>query len=235
VLHLEFIRSSEEAEAARENATRRASSYLIATVTKPMKRRELLNASLRAATILVVPAALAVLENQAAAQVRNPAVGESVHFALTAANGTGVTEQSYRGKWLMVYFGYTFCPDICPTTMLDIASALEALGPRAGAVQGIFVTVDPDRDTPEVLGKYLKSFDRRLVGLTGTRAQISAAAKSFRVFYERQDRDDGTYSYDHSAFIYLVDAEGRFIKAVAGDSGGKQIADTLSVLMQAGR
>jgi protein SCO1 len=200
-----------------------------------MKRRELVNWSLRANVILVVLAAVAVLENQAAAQVQIPAAGENVHFALTAADGRVVTEQSYRRKWLMVYFGYTFCPDICPTTMLEIAGALDALGPRADAVQGVFVTVDPDRDTPEVLGDYLKSFDPRLIGLTGTRAQISAAAKSFRVFYERQDRDDGTYSYDHSAFIYLVDAEGRFIKAVAADNGGKQIADTLSVLMQAGR
>jgi protein SCO1 len=200
-----------------------------------MKRRELVNWSLPATVILVVLVAAAVLENQAAAQVQIPPAGENVHFALTAADDRAVTEQSYRGKWLMVYFGYTFCPDICPTTMLEIAGALEALGPRADAVQGVFVTVDPDRDTPEVLGDYLKSFDPRLIGLTGTRAQISAAAKSFRVFYERQDRDDGTYSYDHSAFIYLVDAEGRFIKAVAGDNGGKQITDTLSVLMQAGR
>ena len=134
----------------------------------------------------------------------------------------------------MAYFGYTFCPDVCPTTMLEIAGALEALGPKAAVVQGIFVTVDPDRDTPEVLRDYLKSFDPRLVGLTGTRAQIAAAAKAFRVFYERQDRDDGTYLYDHSAFIYLVDTEGRFAKAVAGDAGRKQITDALAALMQAG-
>jgi protein SCO1 len=198
-----------------------------------MNRRKLMNGSLRAAVILVVLAVVTV--RQAAGQVQIPAAGESVHFALTAADGKTVTERSYRGKWLMVYFGYTFCPDICPTTMLEIAGALEALGPRADAVQGIFVTVDPDRDTPAVLSDYLKSFDARLIGLAGTREQISAAAKSFRVFYERQDRDDGTYSYDHSAFIYLVDAEGRFIKAVVGDNDSKQIADTLSLLMQAGR
>jgi protein SCO1 len=202
-------------------------------MTKPMERRESMKARLRAAFVLAVLSAIAVPQNQAAAQVQTPAAGESVHFALTAADGTSITEQSYRGKWLVVYFGYTLCPDVCPTTMLEIAGALEALGPRAGAVQGIFVTVDPDRDTPEVLGDYLKSFDPRLIGLTGTRAQISAAAKSFGVFYERQDRDDGTYSYDHSAFIYMVDAEGRFMRVVAGDNSGKQIADTLSVLMQA--
>ena len=93
-----------------------------------------------------------------------------MHFALTASDGTAVTEQSYRGKWLVVYFGYTFCPDVCPTTMLEIAQALQTLGPRADAVQGLFITVDPRRDTPGVLAEYLKSFDRRLVGLTGTAA-----------------------------------------------------------------
>jgi protein SCO1 len=208
------------------------SSYQVARVTKPMTRRELVNWGSRAAVILVMLAA--VFENQAAALVRIPAAGENIHFALTGADGRDVTEQSYRGKWLVVYFGYTFCPDICPTTMLEIAGALEALGPRANAVEGIFVTVDPDRDTPEVLGDYLKSFDPRLIGLTGTSAQISEAAKSFGVLYERQDRDDGTYLYDHSAFIYLVDAEGRLVKAVAGDNARTQIADTLSGLMQAG-
>ena len=190
-----------------------------------MRRREF---------IAVALAAIAVLNSEAPAQAQIPAAGESIHFALTDSTGTAVTEQTYRGKWLVVYFGYTLCPDICPTTMLEIADALKALGPRASAVQGIFVTVDPDRDTPEVLGDYLSSFDPRLVGLTGTRAQITAAAKSFRVFYERQDRDDGTYSYDHSAFMYLVDAEGRFAKAISGDVGSKQIAGTLSALMEAG-
>ena len=201
---------------------------------EPMKRRKLMNGSLLAALIVVALATIAVPQNQTAAQVQFPAAGESVHFALTASDDKAVTEQNFRGKWLVVYFGYTFCPDVCPTTMLEIAGALEALGPQAAVVQGIFVTVDPDRDTPEVLRDYLKSFDPRLVGLTGTHAQIAAAAKTFRVFYERQDRDDGTYSYDHSAFIYLVDAEGRFAKAVAGDVGKRQIADALSALMQAG-
>src|SRR5271170_4770133 len=117
-------------------------------------------------------------------------------------DGAAVTERTYRGKWLVVYFGYTFCPDVCPTTMMEIAGALKILGPRADAVQGLFITVDPQRDTPAVLGEYLKSFDPRLVGLTGTAAQIAVAAKSFHVFYERNDTDDGSYLYDHSAFIY---------------------------------
>jgi protein SCO1 len=176
---------------------------------------------------------LALVGSPASAQLRLPAASETVHFALTAADGTAVTEQSYRGKWLAVYFGYTFCPDICPTTLLELGGALEALGPRAAAVQGIFITVDAQRDTPAMLGDYLRSFDPRLVGLTGTAPQISAAAKSFHIFYERQDHDDGTYSYDPSAYVYVVDPEGRFVKAMSGDAGSKQIAQALSALMQA--
>ena len=189
-----------------------------------MKRRE----------VLVSLAAL-VVASPAAAQVTLPPVGSSVHFALMAMDGTGVTEQSYRGKWLAVYFGYTFCPDVCPTTIMEIAGALKALGPRADAVQGLFVTVDPQRDTPEVLTEYLKSFDPRLVGLTGTAAQIKAAAKDFHVFYERNDADSGTYTYDHSAFIYLIDPVGKLAKAITADGGSKQIADALSTLMTNGR
>jgi len=133
----------------------------------------------------------------AAAQNTSPSEGTSVRFALTAAsNGAAITEQTYRGKWLAVYFGYTSCPDVCPTTLLDIAQALDALGPRAGAVQPLFITVDPKRDTPAVLTEYVKSFHPRLIALTGTPAQLAATARSFHVFHERHDNDDGGYSID---------------------------------------
>jgi protein SCO1 len=97
------------------------------------------------------------------------------------------------------------------------------------------VTVDPRRDTPEVLAEYLKSFDPRLTGLTGTPAQIAAAAKSFNVFYERNDADDSTYTYDHSSYIYLVDPNGKLAKTITDDGGSKRIADTLLALMSAER
>jgi protein SCO1/2 len=173
-------------------------------------------------------------QGPASAQVTLPPEGSRVSFALTGTDGTEITEQSYRGKWLVVYFGYTFCPDICPTTLLEIAGALEALGPHAGAVQALFITIDPKRDTPSVLSAYVKSFDPRLVGLSGTPAQIAHAAKSFHVFYERQDTDNGSYSYDHSTFIYVVDPDGNFAKAITGEGGSKQIADALSALMNTG-
>jgi protein SCO1/2 len=179
--------------------------------------------------------ALVALPWAAVAQGTLPPQGSGAHFALTASDGTAVTEQSYRGKWLVVYFGYTFCPDVCPTTMLEIAQALQTLGSRADAVQGLFITVDPRRDTPGVLAEYLKSFDPRLVGLTGTPAQIALAAGSFHVFYERHDTDDGGYLLDHSSFIYFVDGAGKFAKALTSEGGSKQIADTLSVLINSGR
>jgi protein SCO1 len=187
------------------------------------------------AAIGLVLLAVLVLPNSAAPQITLPPEGSNLRFALTAADGSSITEQSYRGKWQVIYFGYTFCPDVCPTTLMDIAGALDALGPGAGAVQALFITIDPKRDTPGILTEYLKSFDPRIVGLTGTPAQISLAAKSFHVFYERQDTDDGNYVYDHSRFVYLVDPDGKFAEAIASEGGGKQIADALAGLMKAGR
>jgi protein SCO1 len=161
------------------------------------------------------------------------AEGSKLTFALTATDGTGVTDQSYRGKWLIVYFGYTYCPDVCPTTLMEIAGALNALGPLADMVQGLFITIDPQRDTAAVLNDYLKSFDPRLVGLTGTRAQIAAAAKAFHVFFERNDTDDGSYLFDHSAYIYFVDPDGRFARTIDSQGSSRVISDSLSALMAA--
>jgi protein SCO1/2 len=167
------------------------------------------------------------------AQPSAPPEGASISFTLTAGDGGAVSERTYRGKWLIVYFGYTFCPDICPTTLIEMAGALEKLGPRAETVQGLFITVDPKRDTPEVLNEYVTSFDPRIVGLTGSPTQIGMAAKSFNVFYERRDTDDGGYVYDHATLIYLIDPDGRFRKAIAGNAGAQQIADTLATVMKA--
>ena len=166
-----------------------------------------------------------------AAQIAAPPKGSSVHFALTGPDGSVVTEQAYRGKWLVVYFGYTSCPDICPTTMMELAQALQILGERTAGVQAVFISVDSQRDKPDLLAEYLKTFDSRLVGLTGSPAQISAAAKSFNVFYERHDTDDGNYSYDHSSYLYLVDPGGQLVEALGSDRGSEQIAASLLSLM----
>jgi len=153
------------------------------------------------------------------------------HFVLTALDGQVVTDSTYRGKWLLVFFGYTYCPDVCPTVLGEIGNALSALGPLAESVQPIFITVDPARDTAAVLMQYLKSFDRRIVGLRGAPAQLEAVAKQYHVYYKVRSLDHGEYVVDHSAFIHVVDPQGRFVKLLNGDLSGHRLADELRKLV----
>ena len=160
------------------------------------------------------------------ATAANTATGASLGgpFTLVAADGRTVTDQSYRGKWLLVYFGYTYCPDVCPTTLNNIAQALVRLGADTRAVTPIFITVDPQRDTRQVIGQYVKAFDPRIVGLTGSQAQIAAVAKEYRVYYEPQPAQNGGYLVDHSSFIYVIDPHGKFVKILPGSTSGAEIA-----------
>ena len=150
-------------------------------------------------------------------------------FSLISGDGRTVTDKSFPGRWLIVYFGYTFCPDICPTTLGAIAEALEQLGPSAAKVQPLFITVDPRRDTPEVMRKYVSAFDRRLIGLTGSPAAIAAVARAYHVFYERDDTE-GSYVIDHSTWIYVMNPAGDLAKALPGGSTGADIAATVAAL-----
>ena len=136
-------------------------------------------------------------------------------FTLSTPDGKTVTEQTYRGKWLLVYFGYTFCPNSCPTTLLEIATALKQLGPDASSVQPLFITVDPQRDTPEVMQQYTQSFDPRIIGLTGTPQQIAAVAKEYGAYYVRHQTGPGAEDYvmDHSVYLYLMDPGGNYVRA----------------------
>jgi protein SCO1 len=185
-----------------------------------------------AVTLALVP--MLFPPQRAAAQLSLPDAGASMGFTLTAMDGAAVTIDTYRGKWLLVYFGYTFCPDICPTTLNAAADALRALDVRAASVQPIFVTIDPRSDTGTVLANYVKAFDPRILGLTGTPAQIAAAARTFHVFYERDDESGeggDTYLFNHSSFVYLVDPNGHFVQALSGDSGGGPIAAAVTAAM----
>jgi protein SCO1/2 len=154
-------------------------------------------------------------------------------FTLTAGDGKTVTDRSFRGKWLLVYFGYTFCPDVCPTTLNDIAEALGKLGPLADKITPLFVTVDPERDTPEVMGRYVKSFDPRIVGLTGTPEAIAEVAKEYRVYYKKhptgESHDD--YLMDHSSIIYVMDPEGRYVTLLSAEQKPDQMATRLRQLI----
>lgn len=131
-------------------------------------------------------------------------------FALTDHRGRAVTERDFLGRPMAIFFGFTHCPDICPTTLGEFSDYMEALGPDADRMHWVFATVDPERDTPEHLAHYLTLFDDRIVGLTGTEEQVAEAARAFRVTYRRVPLEGGGYTMDHTASVFLLDAEGRF-------------------------
>jgi protein SCO1/2 len=132
-------------------------------------------------------------------------------FSLVDHEGRRRTEADFRGKLLLVYFGYTSCPDICPTDLMEIARALTLLGAEAEAVQPLFITLDPERDTVAHLAEYIPNFSPRLVGLTGGPAAIRQAADAYRVFFETGVGVNGDRTIDHSAFIYLMDRSGAYL------------------------
>ncbi len=131
-------------------------------------------------------------------------------FSLTGPGGKPVTLSAFRGKVVVIYFGYTFCPDVCPTTMAHMAQAMRQLGQRADGVQVLMISVDPGRDTPASLAEYLAHFDPRFMGLTGTPEQIAAAATQFGVFFEKHEGTAATgYLVDHTATTMALDRQGR--------------------------
>ncbi len=157
-------------------------------------------------------------------------------FTLVSTNDGNVTDQTYRGKWLLIFIGYTFCPDACPTALNNISVALEKLGADADKLQPLFVTVDPQRDTREVLAEYLKSFDSRIIGLTGPQDQIDRVVKEYRVYVasQKSDTGDDNYLVSHSAYIYLMDPRGKFVNVIQGSEAGEEIAAWLRKQMAHG-
>ena len=152
-------------------------------------------------------------------------------FRLVDQDGKTVTDADLKGKWSLVYFGYTHCPDACPTALNDIAIALDELGPKRGAVRPVFITVDPERDTPEVLKAYVTAFDAPILALTGTPDEIAQAAKGYRVYYAKHPEAGGDYSMDHSSVIYVMDPEGRFTASFTHQSAPEEIAERLKKLL----
>jgi len=185
-----------------------------------------------AAALAVTAAAVTVAMNrtsQSNAAQQLPQIGG--HFALSTPDGRRVTDTTFRGKWLLVYFGYTSCPDVCPTTLSAMALALDKLGPLADKVQPVFITVDPERDTAKIVGEYVKDFDPRFVGLVGSPQEIGTAAEQFHVYYRVRQLGNNEYVVDHSSFIYLIDPNGAFVRLLTGDLPGHQLADELRKLM----
>jgi protein SCO1/2 len=132
-------------------------------------------------------------------------------FKLVDQNGQIVTDQDLKGRPFLVFFGFTHCPDVCPTTLFEVSEILRALGPDADRTRALFITVDPERDTPAVMRDYLSSFDPHLSGLTGNAAEIAAVAKVYRVYFKKVPLDQGGYTMDHTAIVYLMDRDGRFV------------------------
>jgi len=156
-------------------------------------------------------------------------------FALSDPAGAPRTLADYRGKAVVVFFGYTQCPDVCPTTLAALAEAMKKLGAEADRVQVVFITVDPERDTPELLAKYVPSFDPRFVGLRGDADATARTASEFKVIYQKQPGvAPGSYSMDHSAGAYIFDPQGRLRLYVGHSQTPEVFAHDLHELLKAG-
>jgi len=151
-------------------------------------------------------------------------------FHLIDQNGKPRTDADFRGQYMLVYFGYTSCPDVCPTTLQAITNAMGKLGADAAKVTPIFITVDPQRDTPDVLKAYASNFDPRLVALTGSAAEIAAAAKAYRVYYAKVG-SGADYSMDHSSIVYLMGPDGKYLGHFGMDATAADIAAGIRALL----
>lgn len=199
------------------------------TSTKPRNNRLLFTIAVLSA--LFAAAALALVATRDHRQPPEPsAIGGP--FSLTAPDGRTVTERTYAGKWELIYFGYTFCPDACPTALSDISAALAAMGSLSARFQPLFITVDPKRDTQAVLVEYLKSFDPRIVGLTGTLDATQAVAASYHVYLDAKDDAAASGLIDHSAYVYVMDPQGRFVDVIDGSTPGSELAGKLRAMME---
>ena len=163
----------------------------------------------------------------AATPARNPGALIGGPFSLQTGDGKTLTDADMKGRPFLVYFGYTHCPDICPTTLAQISDALRKMPDKP--LRTLFVTVDPERDTPAMMADYVSSFDPRIIGLSGSRAAIDAIEKAYRVYARKgPPRPDGDYSMDHSSVVYLMDANGAFVEALDMQRPPEEVAKELA-------
>lgn len=200
-----------------------------------MKRVATLIILLGVATIVGIGGRIAWDHFQEPESIGSPVAGALIGgpFELVDHTGKTVTQDDFKGKFMLIYFGYTYCPDVCPTELQDMTAALDALGDKADRIQPIFITVDPQRDTPELMAEYVANFYPGMIGLTGTEEQIAAAAKAYRIYYAKvaEDENDPYYLMDHSSIIYLMDEGGKlaayFNSKMSPEDMAKAIADRL--------
>ena len=197
--------------------------------------RPLLAALLCAALVFVGAGAFLAFElrqgpRSAARSWLGGAVGG--RFDLVDQNGNRVSSIDLNGAWLLVYFGYTHCPDACPTALNNITLTFRQLGaPLRAVIRPVFITIDPARDTPQVMKDYVASFDAPILALTGTAAQVARAAKAYRVYYAPRAEPGGDYSLDHTSVIYLIDPKGRFAGSLDGAAAPGPLAERLKQLI----
>jgi protein SCO1/2 len=181
-------------------------------VPPPMRRRWILPVLVITVTLLALAIAALLLFMPASRQGAGGSVGGP--FALTAHDGSTFTHEALKGAPFTVFFGFTHCPDICPAALTEMSAVLEAAGQRGERLRALFVTIDPERDTREVLADYISNFDKRIVALTGTREQIDAMARQYRAYHRKVPLKDNDYTMDHTAAVYLMDRNGRFVKTL---------------------
>lgn len=189
-------------------------------------------AILAAALLCAAPARA---ETPAPGEDEQPETGIVSRYLLMDSKGRAISDQDFRGSFQLITFGYTFCPDICPTTLAEISLVMEKLGSRAGQLQPLFVTVDPERDTPEVLRRYTAYFHPRIIGLTGSPELVRRVADHFKVRYEKHwepGAEKDKYSVDHSAGMYLLGPEGGFLVKFAYATPPQEVADRIRALME---
>jgi protein SCO1/2 len=179
------------------------------------RRKGLFAAAVMIGAIAVAAGATALWMGLALrAQVQSGATKIGGPFTLVDDTGAQVSEADLKGKSTVMYFGYTFCPEVCPTTLTDLAQWMQMIGQDADRLNYVFVTVDPERDTPKVMHDYVSAFDPRIRGLTGTSEQIAKVAKEYGVYYKRIPTSDGGYVMDHSAVLYMMDPNVRFVGVI---------------------
>lgn len=167
---------------------------------------------------------------------QNATAGASIGgpFTLVDQDGRTITDADFRGKYMLVYFGYTYCPDVCPTSLSRNSAAMEMLGDKAAEIVPVLITVDPERDTPEVLKDYVGFFHPRLVALTGTPEQVAAAAKAYRVYFakvEQEGAEPGPYLMDHTSITYLMGPDGAYIRHFGHNVSAERMAEQLDAAL----
>lgn len=187
--------------------------------------RRLIPLAALALGLIMLAVALVVTLTPRAGSPLPPVIGGA--FSLVAEDGKAVTDKDFLGGPALVFFGYTHCPDVCPATLFQLSQVFAALGPDK-KIFGIFISVDPGRDTPAVLKDYLSSFDPRIRGLSGDTAATAAVEKAYRVYAKKSPQDSGGYTMDHTALVYLMDKQGRFVSAFNLERPAAEAAKELS-------